>query len=57
MQLLAFVALILGLSLLVPCRKQSQACLDRQLRDNLTEKQVDKMIADSFPASDPPSTY
>lgn len=32
-------------------------CNDRELREHLSEKQVDKMVADSFPASDPPSTY
>ncbi len=30
---------------------------DKRLRDNLGEGQVDAMIDDSFPASDPPSTY
>lgn len=30
---------------------------DKALRDQLSNKQVDKMVADSFPASDPPSTY
>ena len=30
---------------------------DKEIRDNLTEKQVDKSIQDSFPASDPASTY
>jgi len=30
---------------------------DRKIRENLSEKKIDKMIADSFPASDPPSTY
>jgi len=30
---------------------------DKKLRENLHEKKVDKMVADSFPASDPPSTY
>lgn len=34
-----------------------QAQIDRKLRENLTEKQIDKMVEDSFPASDPPSTY
>jgi hypothetical protein len=33
------------------CRK------DKALRAHLTEKQIDKMVIDSFPASDPPSTY
>jgi len=28
-----------------------------QMHENMTEKQVDKMVKDSFPASDPPSTY
>jgi hypothetical protein len=30
---------------------------ERKLREKLSEKQVDEMVADSFPASDPPSTY
>jgi|GEM_PF-1194017 len=30
---------------------------DRKLRDNLDEDQIDSMIDDSFPASDPPSSY
>jgi len=30
---------------------------DKKLRDNLKEHQVDNMVIDSFPASDPPSTY
>ncbi len=30
---------------------------EREIRENLTERQIDKMIEDSFPASDPPSTY
>lgn len=30
---------------------------DRKVRRRLNEKQIDKMIMDSFPASDPPSTY
>ncbi len=29
----------------------------RKIRENLTEKEIDKMIDDTFPASDPPSTY
>ena len=29
----------------------------RKIREDLSEKQVDKMVEDSFPASDPPSTY
>lgn len=30
---------------------------EKRLRDGLDEGQVDAMIDDSFPASDPPSTY
>ena len=35
----------------------SQPHEDKELRENLSEKQVDNMVQDSFPASDPPSTY
>ena len=34
------------------CAKDS-----RVMRENLSEKQLDKMLQDSFPASDPMSTY
>lgn len=34
-----------------PCRQ------DKKLRENLDESQIDQMVMDSFPASDPPSTY
>ncbi|MBW8733499.1 MAG: hypothetical protein JF571_04165 [Asticcacaulis sp.] len=30
---------------------------ERQIRDNLDEGQVDSMVDNTFPASDPPSTY
>ena len=30
---------------------------DKELRENLSERQIDNMISDSFPASDPPSTF
>lgn len=30
---------------------------DKEMREQLSERQIDKMVADSFPASDPPSTY
>lgn len=30
---------------------------DKEQREHLSEKQVDHMVEDSFPASDPPSTY
>ena len=29
----------------------------RKMRKNLTEEKIDKILKDSFPASDPPSTY
>ena len=37
----------------------TRTCLraDKKLRDNLDEDQIDSMIDDSFPASDPPSSY
>ena len=36
-----------------------KACIiaDRKLREHLSERQIDKMVEDSVPASDPPSTY
>ncbi len=30
---------------------------DKDMRENLTEKQIDKTLQDSFPCSDPPSWY
>jgi len=30
---------------------------DKQLREKMSERKIDKMVSDSFPASDPPSTY
>lgn len=30
---------------------------DKKDHHKLTEKEIDKMVKDSFPASDPPSTY
>jgi hypothetical protein len=40
------------------CRAGQSLCRkDRQVRERLDEKAIDKMIMDSFPASDPPSTY
>ena len=35
----------------------SRAEADHKMRENLSEKQIDKTLKDSFPASDPPSTY
>lgn len=39
----------------VPRKEVIQA--DKEVRESMTEKQLDKMIVDTFPASDPPSTY
>lgn len=30
---------------------------ERKMREKLSERQIDKMVESSFPASDPPSTY
>jgi len=30
---------------------------EKKIRDNLDEDQIDSMVDDTFPASDPPSTY
>ncbi len=30
---------------------------DKKVRDDLAEHQIDHMVEDTFPASDPPSTY
>ncbi len=58
MQLPLFVGFTIGLSLFMLLgRRQCQVKLDKQLRAHLNERQLDKMIEDSFPASDPPSTY
>ncbi|MGE3624401.1 MAG: hypothetical protein AB7H77_11100 [Bdellovibrionales bacterium] len=37
--------------------KEKCAREDREMRENLSEAQIDKTLADSFPASDPPATY
>lgn len=39
------------------CSRVPQPRKDKALRSRLSEKQIDKMVMDSFPASDPPSTY
>lgn len=36
---------------------QCQTYEDKKLRENLSEDQIDDMIDNTFPASDPPSTY
>ena len=39
--------------------KSHQKCIrqEKQMRDKLSEKKIDRIVEDSFPASDPPSTY
>ena len=38
-------------------RQKLQSAKDKALRKHLSERQVDQMLKDTFPASDPPSTY
>lgn len=38
-------------------KDKSESCCDKKMREDLSEKQIDKTVKDSFPASDPPSTY
>lgn len=44
-----------GLNGQTPRKECIQA--EKEMRERLNERQIDKMIYDSFPASDPPSTY
>jgi len=37
--------------------RQTDLRSEKEMRDQLSEKQVDKMVDDSFPASDPPGNY
>jgi hypothetical protein len=30
---------------------------EKAIRDNMTERQIDKVLEDTFPASDPPAWY
>lgn len=41
------------------CRAKSSrlAGQEKAMRENMSQRKLDKMIDDSFPASDPPSTY
>lgn len=34
-----------------------QVSADRKMRNRLSEKQIDEMVDESFPASDSPTTY
>jgi len=38
-------------------KKSAEAECDKAMRDNKSQKEIDKTLKDSFPASDPPSTY
>ena len=42
-----------------PLHPDAEDCIkeDKPMRDQLSEKQIDKTVADSFPASDPPASY
>jgi hypothetical protein len=62
--MLPYVSLLLKISAISYvafyfCKKSNVCPIhpDKELRQNMSECQIDKMIEDSFPASDPPSTY
>jgi hypothetical protein len=57
MKLAAFIVLVGVFTAHLCGNQKSQAYKDRKLREHLSERQIDKMVEDSFPASDPPSTY
>jgi hypothetical protein len=38
-------------------QQQQSAHEAHEMREHLTEKQIDKTLQDSFPASDPPAWY
>lgn len=38
-------------------RSQTLHRQEKEMRRHLSEQQIDCMVKDSFPASDPPSTY
>lgn len=37
--------------------KDEHVVEEKELRDHMTEGQIDDTVEDSFPASDPPATY
>lgn len=51
------VGLLAGLLAGASQEGKAQVRRDREMREHLSERQIDKMVEDSFPASDPPSTY
>ncbi len=40
-----------------PVAPVDQIHADEKMRENMSEQQIDDMVEDSFPASDPPSTH
>ncbi len=38
-------------------KNRSHIECDKAIRDHKSQKEIDKTLKDSFPASDPPSTY
>jgi hypothetical protein len=40
-----------------PPSQEEKAREEKEMRENLTEKEIDKTLEDSFPASDPPAWY
>ncbi|MBX3487226.1 MAG: hypothetical protein KF798_04920 [Candidatus Paracaedibacteraceae bacterium] len=44
-------------SILPPPMPVDQVHADEKMRENMSEQQIDDMVKDSFPASDPPSTH
>ncbi len=55
-QLLTSLGLLASV-FIVSAREKTQAYRDCKLRARLNARQIDQMIEDSFPCSDPPSTY
>ncbi len=37
--------------------RQESAKVEKQIRDDKTEREIDKTVEDTFPASDPAATY
>ena len=40
-----------------PDARRASACAEQEQRSQLSKQQIDGMVENSFPASDPPSTY
>jgi len=41
----------------IPASRKVCLHAEKELRNHLSERQIDRMVEASFPASDPPSTY